>query len=363
MAEPIGALDSVPARGYIAPEMPLVPSSRAFARFAAVLLGYLLLVIVFGAWVRITGSGAGCGDHWPSCQGAVVPRSPNAATLIEYTHRLTSGVLGLLTVLLPLWAFRSYPAGHGARRWSVCTLLLTAVEAGIGAGLVKAQLVADDASLARAVVVALHLVNTLLLTASAALTVAAARSAPLPAPTRAAASSRGSAELWALGTLLGALALVAASGAVTALGDTLFPVPERGGALLHGSEHFLVQLRVVHPILACVAGCAAVALVRLLLGRGLSSGARPWALALGALSALQLVLGTVNIWLHAPGWLQLLHLLLAQLLWISAVLLTRAVAQHRTAPETSLRATTSPPQATTSPPQATASQLGPMMRP
>ncbi|MEY4545283.1 MAG: hypothetical protein RL685_1478 [Pseudomonadota bacterium] len=322
---------------------------RPFARFAAVLLGYLLLVIVFGAWVRITGSGAGCGDHWPSCQGEVLPRAPSQATLIEYTHRLTSGVLGILTLLLPLWAFRSYPAGHGARRWSVCTLLLTGVEAGIGAGLVKAQLVADDASIARAVVVGLHLVNTLLLTGSAALTVAAARSTPLhrtPLHRTALSSAprpRASAESWWLGALLIALALVAASGAVTALGDTLFPVAERGSSLLQGSDHFLVQLRVVHPLLACITGCAAVALARQVLGRaaaqsddqnieqsverrGEQSAERSWAVALGGLSALQLLLGAANIWLHAPGWLQLLHLLLAQLVWISAVLLTRAVA-------------------------------------
>lgn len=339
-------------------------SSRAFPRFATVLLGYLLLVIVFGAWVRITGSGAGCGDHWPSCQGEVVPRSPSAATLIEYTHRLTSGVLGILTLLLPFWAFRSYPRGHGARRWSVCTLLLTGVEAGIGAGLVKNQLVADDASLARAVVVALHLVNTLLLTASAALTVASARSVPLPAGANSAAPTRsaerplaqsalpasGPADGWALGALLVALALVAASGAVTALGDTLFPVPERGGALLHGADHFLVQLRVVHPILACVTGFAALALARHLLGRSLPRGARPWALALGALSALQLLLGALNIWLRAPGWLQLTHLLLAQLLWISAVLLTRAVAQQPLAASEAAPRVASRPRQVASPP-------------
>jgi heme a synthase len=302
--------------------MLFVPRSpRPFARFATILLGYLLLVIVFGAWVRITGSGAGCGDHWPSCQGVVLPRSPSQATLIEYTHRLTSGFLGLLTLLLPLWAFRSYPGGHPARRWSVCTLLLTGVEAGIGAGLVKAQLVADDASLARAVVVALHLVNTLLLTGSATLTVAAASTTQ--APRR--ASEPAAAESWWLGGLLIALALVAASGAVTALGDTLFPVSERAG-LLHSPEHFLVQLRVVHPILACITGFAAVALSRhLLVSPTTPGGARRWATLLGALSVLQLGLGGANIWLHAPGWLQLAHLLLAQLLWISAVLLTRAM--------------------------------------
>ncbi|HKO94181.1 MAG TPA: COX15/CtaA family protein, partial [Polyangiaceae bacterium] len=242
---------------------------RRFASFAGFLLVYLLGVIVFGAWVRITGSGAGCGEHWPSCHGQLVPRTPSQATLIEYTHRLTSGLLGLLALALPVWAWRCFPPGHGARRASLGTLLLVGVEAGIGAGLVKKGLVADDASVARAVVVALHLVNTLLLTGCAALTVALARPAsraPLPASLSArsvasAASPVRSVPAWAFGGVFFGLCAVAASGAVTALGDTLFPVavaasPQSGAA----SEHFLVQLRVLHPILACVVVCATLAL-------------------------------------------------------------------------------------------------------
>src|SRR5688572_24074705 len=97
---------------------------RRFARFAGVLLVYLLLVILFGAWVRITGSGAGCGDHWPTCHGELVPRSPSQQTLIEYTHRISSGALGLLSLLLPLWAWRTFPAGHVVRWCSLATLAL-----------------------------------------------------------------------------------------------------------------------------------------------------------------------------------------------------------------------------------------------
>jgi cytochrome c oxidase assembly protein subunit 15 len=301
---------------------------RWFGHFAALLLGYLLLVIVFGAWVRITGSGAGCGDHWPSCQGVLVPRTPSQATLIEYSHRLSSGLLGLAALALPLWAFGSFSPGHATRRWSVWTLLLVAVEAAIGAGLVKNRLVADDASLARAVVVALHLVNTLLLTASAALTAMAAREAAPRERLRATASRnrapRSPIEWLALGVLVG-LGLVAASGAVTALGDTLFPV---GTSSREGSEHFLVQLRVLHPILACALVVAAIGLARLLAN---FPQTRPFALALGALALLQLGLGAVNVLLRAPGWLQLGHLLIAQLLWLSAVLATHGFRARRRA--------------------------------
>jgi heme a synthase len=309
---------------------PVVPTAaqRWFQRLAALLLGYLLLVIVFGAWVRITGSGAGCGAHWPSCQGELVPRTPNQATLIEYSHRLSSGLSVLAALALPMAAFRLFPVGHAARRWSLRTFVLVAVEGAIGALLVKNRLVADDASVARAVVVALHLVNTLLLTASATLTALAAGQADSVH-----ATSPAGARSPLLVTVLVGLGLVAATGAVTALGDTLFPVPlaaelaGAGGEALPPADHFLVQLRVLHPVLACGLVVAAVGLARLLAS---VPRVRPWAIRLGVLAVLQLVLGGVNVLLRAPGWLQLSHLLVAQLLWISAVLAAHSFWRSRT---------------------------------
>ena len=291
-------------------------SRRWFSRYASLLLAYLLFVIVFGAWVRITGSGAGCGDHWPTCHGELVPRSPSAQTLIEYTHRLTSGSLGLMALALPVWAFRIFPPRHLARRFALATLILVLVEAGIGAGLVLRQLVALDASVARAVAVAVHLANTLLLTASEALTLAAAQPALEPALPRS-MRAPGLVERGGTGLIIAlgvGLVLVSASGAVTALGDTLFPVNAAGAP----ASHFLVELRVIHPLLACVLVCAAV-LVAYRFAR--EPRCRPWALALGGLSVLQAALGALNIGLNAPGWLQLTHLLLAQLTWLCAIML------------------------------------------
>jgi cytochrome c oxidase assembly protein subunit 15 len=297
-------------------------AERRFARFAVLVLAYLSFVIVFGAWVRITGSGAGCGAHWPSCRGELVPRTPSHATLIEYTHRLTSGLLGVLSLALPLWAWRALPARHPARRASLAVLGFVVVEAGIGAALVKNGLVAEDASLARAVVVALHLVNTLLLTGSAALTA-------LWAQPRAAANSEGphaasvagsrSAPGWALWGCLVGLTVVAASGAVTALGDTLFPVTAHGlsEAPAHAG-HFLVQLRVLHPVLACLLACGVVGLAKYLAAdRRLA----PFAWATAGLAALQVTIGALNVLFYAPGWLQITHLFVAQLFWIALVAL------------------------------------------
>jgi len=300
---------------------------RWFGRFAAFLLAYLLFVILFGAWVRITGSGAGCGDHWPTCGGELVPRAPSLQTLIEYTHRITSGTLGLLALALPVWAFRLFPPRHPARRAALATFVLVLVEAGIGAGLVLKQLVASDASLARAIAVALHLTNTLLLTGAAALTVAFARArraapetrqgrgAPDGATTLEGGAALGTGARLLIALLIG-LVLVAASGAVTALGDTLFPV---SAGAEHPRGHFLVQLRLLHPLLACFMVCASV-LCAVRFAR--FPRCRPWALGLGVTAGAQLVVGALNIALSAPGWLQLVHLLGAQLAWISAVLLT-----------------------------------------
>jgi cytochrome c oxidase assembly protein subunit 15 len=291
---------------------------RWFGRFAAFVLAYLLFVILFGAWVRITGSGAGCGDHWPTCGGEIVPRAPSQQTLIEYTHRITSGALGLMALALPVWAFRLFPPRHPARRAALATFVLVLVEAGIGAGLVLKQLVASDASLARAIAVALHLTNTLLLTGAAALTVAFARARPAaPERTQLRSAPDGGGAGLLIALLIG-LVLVAASGAVTALGDTLFPV---SAGAEHPQGHFLVQLRVLHPLLACFMVCASV-LCAVRFAR--FPRCRPWALGLGITAGVQLVVGALNIGLNAPGWLQLVHLLGAQLAWISAVLLTDA---------------------------------------
>lgn len=285
--------------------------ARRFSRFAQGLVLYLLAVILFGAWVRITGSGAGCGESWPTCHGRLVPHTESQKTWIEFAHRVSSGLLGPVALALPVWAWRIFPRGHGARWASLATLILIGVEGALGAGLVLGGLVAEDDSLARALAVALHLGNTLLLMACAVLTAAYARSARAYAELATRRLRTGSA------VLLVGLATVSSLGAVTALGDTLFPVGSRAAAQA-GASHFLVQLRVVHPVLA-----TGVALLGLWLGGELAQvrGLEAWARGVALLSGGQLVVGIVNIAFGAPGGLQLLHLLLAQSLWMAAVIL------------------------------------------
>jgi heme A synthase len=125
-------------------------------------------VILFGAWVRISGSGDGCGNHWPLCRGEVVPVAPATKTIIEFSHRLSSGFSGIFAIVLVWWA-RHLDAK--VFRASLAMFVFLMLEAFIGAVLVKKQLVAGDASTSRAIVIALHLCNTMLLTASTAASV------------------------------------------------------------------------------------------------------------------------------------------------------------------------------------------------
>ena len=121
-----------------------------FARYSWITLAYNIAVILWGAYVRATGSGAGCGEHWPLCNGVVIPRDPSVATLIEYSHRITSGFALIAVVVLLVWVWRACAPGHPARRGAVWTVVFMLTEAAVGAGLVLFQLVADNASMARA---------------------------------------------------------------------------------------------------------------------------------------------------------------------------------------------------------------------
>ena len=287
-------------------------------RFAWLVLLWNMVVILWGAFVRATGSGAGCGAHWPLCNGEVVPRNPALGTMIEFTHRATSGVALLLVVALALGVFRDRPKGHPARRAASAALVFILTEAAVGAGLVLFRLVAENESVARALFMAGHLANTFLLLAALALTAHwCTRDAALH---RAALASDG----WAFG--LGALALVGGgkSGALAALGDTLYPAQSLLGGLaqdLSPTAGFLVKLRVAHPVLA-LAGVLIVVFVAARVLQATDDGAtRRVAWALPALALAQVAAGLANVALLAPVWMQILHLLLADALWIAFVLL------------------------------------------
>ncbi len=294
---------------------------RSFTRFAWSVLVVNLAVVAWGAFVRATGSGAGCGRHWPTCNGEVVPRAPGLATAIEFTHRASSGIALLLVVALVGWALRAAPRGHAARRaaWAALALMLT--EALVGAGLVLFGWVAKDASAARGWVMAVHLTNTFLLLAALALTAEwSAR------PGGVALAGRGRLA-GMLAASLGAVLLAGVCGAIAALGDTLYPATSFAAGIgdeLAGDASLLLRLRLLHPFAAIGAGAMVLFAARAALRPRPSDRVRRAAVAIAALVALELAAGAANVLLLAPVWLQLVHLMLADLLWLALVLLSAA---------------------------------------
>jgi len=290
------------------------------ARFAWLVLIYNLAVIAWGAYVRATGSGAGCGAHWPLCNGEVIPLAPTTEMLVEFSHRASSGLALIAVVVLLIWAFRVCEAGHPARRGAVLAMIFILTEAALGAGLVLFQLVADNPSTARAIAMVSHLANTFLLLASLALTAYWAGGGP---DISLRIASRGK----LIGTLVAgliALAAVGKSGAAAALGDTLYPVRSMAEGLtadLSASSSLLIRLRVLHPALAMlVAGLLIFVVSRVPLPAGTGIG-RQAGRAVVALAIAEVLAGFLNLWLLAPVWMQMVHLLMADLLWISLVLL------------------------------------------
>lgn len=289
-----------------------------FAIYAWGVLGYNLLVVLWGAFVRATGSGAGCGDHWPLCNGTVVPRAESVATVIEFTHRLSSGLALLAVVAMLVWALRAFAPGHRVRAAAVASTILIFVEALLGAGLVLFELVGLNASWLRAFSMVAHLVNTFLLVAALTIT---AWWASGGAPVR---LRRQGTLGWTLAAALGGLLLVGATGAIAALGDTLFPARTLSEGLrdsFSADSHPLIQLRKLHPFLAIAVGALVVLCTRAAARARPSAEVRWLASAAGGLYVAQLLAGTINIVLLAPVWMQLVHLLLADLLWVALVLL------------------------------------------
>jgi cytochrome c oxidase assembly protein subunit 15 len=289
----------------------------AVARFAWLVLAYNIGVILWGAYVRASGSGAGCGAHWPLCNGEVIPRSPSVETLIEYSHRLTSGLALIAVVWMLAWTRRVVPAGHPARRGAWLSVFFIFTEAAVGAGLVLFELVADNATMARAMFMAVHLVNTFFLIGALTLT-AWWLSGGSDVSVRA---QPGRAAIWA--GLVAGLLLSGMSGAVAALGDTLYPAATHAEGLaqtLSPTSHVLLRLRALHPLIAVVAGVLLMFVAPRLAGERDDEGQRVGRAVL-VLAAVQMLGGILNVLLLAPVWMQMVHLLVADVLWIAFVLL------------------------------------------
>ncbi|HWQ84383.1 MAG TPA: COX15/CtaA family protein, partial [Anaerolineales bacterium] len=256
------------------------------------------------------------------CNGVVMPRAAEIETLIEFTHRLTSGAALLLVLGLLVWFWRSFPKGHPARLGAWLTAIFILLEAMVGAMLVLNEWVAGDVSIGRVVSQGIHLLNTFLLLASLTLTVYwAATGHPI--------RLKGQGWLGAgLGIGVVLILILGVSGAITALGDTLFRVDTLAEGLaqdINPDSHFLVRLRVWHPVIAVVTGLYTIFIALLTSLFFPHKGNKRLAIALVVLFVVQLGAGLLNLVLLAPVWLQIVHLLLADLVWVTYVFMAAAL--------------------------------------
>jgi heme a synthase len=291
-------------------------ASRALGRFAWGVVGYNVLVILWGAIVRTSGSGAGCGDRWPLCNGDFFPHHPRLATVIEFAHRSTTAVCVFLVVALVIWTFRATGRGDRARHAVVASTVLLVTEALLGAVLVLGGYVADNISTARVVMQSIHFTNTLLLLGALSLT-----AWWLSAPNQRVGSAPADKSLaWPAWIAVLATIVMGATGAVAALADTLFPSTSLREALASdfaANSPLLVQMRWVHPAAVLVGSCCVLWLVMRVRSR------LSWVVA--GLLGFQFAVGIGDVLLLAPTWMQVLHLLGADLYWIALVVLAAAV--------------------------------------
>lgn len=296
--------------------------SRSVAPLALGALGFCLIVILWGAWVRISGSGNGCGEHWPLCQNQVIPNGAGYATWVELAHRLSSGLFGLLIVILFFVTRKSKSVG--VRRLGLAALILTLVEALIGAKLVLAGLVGDNSSLLRSTVMVVHTLSSFSLTGVLGALWAWDKlktriENPKLSPFKVNAS--------AVGWLLMFIAVLV-TGAKAALSGTLFP----SASLLEGlradfssTSHWLVQIRILHPIAATLfIVSASIAFIK-----RIDQRLTPLALAV---LICQFAIGAATLLSLSPIWLKLTHLAFAHTFWIVIILWSLSSRENQRAP-------------------------------
>jgi len=294
--------------------------SPALRRFVWGVLAFFIAVILWGTLVRATGSGAGCGNHWPLCNGTVLQHSASVNTLIEFIHRITSGLSFFLVVGLLAWTFAGTVRGHLARAAAVASVVFTLIEAILGALLVKLGYTAQSQSPMRPAFLALHLTNTLLLLAALALTahLLSRRKGYLRGSVRVAA------PFGAVATVI-IVMIVGVTGSLAALGDTLFPASSLGQALAQdfsATSGWLVRWRWTHPAVAFFASIFLIWLLVRAAQRSTHWDNRTLSALVLLLLAAVYTLGVLDVVLLAPLWVQVAHLLGADTLWASLVVLT-----------------------------------------
>jgi heme A synthase len=298
-------------------ESSILQSRRKFTWFAWTVLAYNLPVIVWGAFVRVSFSGDGCGDHWPTCNGQLLPSQMAKPMAIEYTHRIMTGLDIFAVAALCIWAFQAFPKKHVVRRYSLFSLLFLFIEALLGAGLVLFRYVAKDQSAGRGWYLSAHLTNTMLMLGCFTITAWLAYNDPATIRLRNMSRTMMAAILTAM--------FVSITGAIAALGDMLYPVVSLSEGVrqdFSSASTLLIRLRMLHPFIAVIGAIYIVlAAAQTMRGRDDDSPARMAGARVIFATVFQLALGALNLTLLAPIWMQLIHLIVADVVWIALVVM------------------------------------------
>lgn len=291
-----------------------------FAKYARFVLVWNIVVILWGVFLRASKSGDGCGQHWLTCGGEVIPSAPQLKTAIEYSHRITSFLAFVAVLALLIWTYKKFAKGSAIRRTALFSFVFVVTEALVGAGLVLTGNTAETLTAARPFWMAGHLINTFILLAFLTLTAryACGGSAPLP--------DLGGKYKAAIAVGAIAVAVVGITGSIAALASMLFPsgtLAEGVAADFSSTSHTLLRLRLLHPITAILTSVFLVFLTGWLAKEsGDDPGVKRWSNTLATLVLVQIAFGSLTLLMLAPIVMQLGHLLLADLIWISYVLLS-----------------------------------------
>lgn len=297
-------------------------SLTGVCRWAWATLAFFIIVVLEGAVVRATSSGAGCGDRWPLCNGEILPHHPRLATIIEFAHRSLTGLSSVMFLGLILWTFYATAKRHPARRAAVLAGFLLLSEALLGAVLVLRHWVLNNTSTGRVIMQSVHFTNTLLLLAATAVAAVLLGRRTEHKPLQPASKP----WLW---LALAATVITGATGSLAALADTIFPSPDLRTALaadFAAHSPTLIRMRWMHPAAAMLATVAAVALAAAMRRSGNGTGSKLLLVNVAA----QLAIGIGDVLVLAPTWLQVLHLLSADVFWISLVVIATHTSRGRT---------------------------------
>lgn len=294
-----------------------------FAKFAWFVLAYNIVVILWGVFLRASKSGDGCGQHWLTCQGEVIPSAPELKTIIEFSHRVTSSMAGILLIGLLVWAFWRWRAQKSEQTKAtliaaVGSFVFVVIEGLLGAGLVLTGNTAANLTPERPLWMAGHLINTFILLAFLTLTARYASGG------RSLSFRVERKYLAAIAIGVVAVFLVGISGSVAALSNMIFPSGTIAEALVRDfspTSNILLRLRLLHPITAILTSVFLIFLTGWLAKEsGSDRTVSRWSNILSVLILVQIAFGAATLLTLAPILMQLSHLLLADAIWISFVL-------------------------------------------